>query len=54
MVIYFVFGMMARNISNIEGRGIFPDVEIKSSLSDRINKVDPELNWVLEDIKGKH
>ena len=34
-----------------EGRGIFPDVEIIPTLQDRINDVDPEMNWVLNDIK---
>ena len=34
-----------------EGRGIFPDVEIIPTLQDRINDVDPEINWVLNDIK---
>ena len=34
-----------------EGRGIFPDKEIIPTLQDRIDGVDPELNWVLDDIK---
>jgi C-terminal processing protease CtpA/Prc len=36
-----------------KGRGILPDAEVKPTLSDRVDKVDPELNWVLSDIK-KH
>ena len=36
----------------IDGRGIFPDVEITPTLADRIDDTDPELNWVLNDIKG--
>jgi C-terminal processing protease CtpA/Prc len=40
--------------TSIEGRGIFPDVAIKATLQDRINGNDPELNWVLDDIKGRH
>jgi C-terminal processing protease CtpA/Prc len=34
-----------------EGRGIFPDKEIIPTLEDRKNNIDPELNWVLDDIK---
>jgi C-terminal processing protease CtpA/Prc len=37
--------------TNIEGRGIFPDKEILPTLEDRKNNIDPELNWILEDIK---
>lgn len=35
----------------IEGRGIFPDKEIIPTVEDRKKGVDPELNWILEDIK---
>ena len=37
--------------SEIFGRGVFPDHEIIPTLNDRINNVDPEMNWVLEDCK---
>ena len=37
--------------TNVEGRGIFPDHEIFPTLQDRINDVEPELNWVLSDLK---
>ena len=37
--------------TNIEGRGIFPDKEILPTLEDRKNNIDPELNWILEDIR---
>lgn len=33
------------------GRGIKPDVEILPSIQDRINGVDPELEWILTDIE---
>jgi hypothetical protein len=33
------------------GRGIFPDYEIIPTLNDRINGLDPEMNWILETIK---
>ena len=39
--------------TDIEGRGIFPDQEIFPTLSDRIKNDDPELNWVLNDLKNK-
>ncbi|HEY6143278.1 MAG TPA: S41 family peptidase [Flavobacterium sp.] len=38
--------------TNIEGRGIFPDKEITPTIEDYINEKDPELNWILEDIKN--
>lgn len=37
--------------TNIDGRGIFPDQTILPTLNDRINEIDPEMNWVLEDLK---
>ena len=37
--------------TKIEGRGIFPDKEILPTLEDRKNNIDPELNWILEDIR---
>lgn len=39
------------NQSEINGRGIFPDVEIIPTIKDKIAKKDPELEWVLKDIK---
>ncbi|NHM01447.1 S41 family peptidase [Flavobacterium difficile] len=41
----------AKGKTDVEGRGIFPDKEIIPTVEDRKNKVDPELKWVLEDIK---
>jgi C-terminal processing protease CtpA/Prc len=37
--------------SPIEGRGIFPDVEIIPTIEDRILGKDPELDWILNEIK---
>lgn len=37
--------------SELDGRGIFPDKEIKPTLEDRVKNIDPEMNWILEDIK---
>ena len=34
-----------------EGHGIYPDKEIIITLQDRIDGLDPELNWILEDLK---
>lgn len=36
-----------------DGYGIKPDVEIMPTIEDRLNNRDPELEWVLEDIKSK-
>ena len=38
--------------SKVDGRGIFPDVEIQPTLTDRITNNDPELKWILNDIQG--
>ena len=40
--------------TDIVGRGIFPDVEIKPTVQERIKQMDPELQWILDDIEGKH
>ena len=34
-----------------EGHGIRPDIEIISTLEDKISGNDPEMNWILENIK---
>ena len=34
-----------------EGRGIFPDKEIIPTIEDRIKGNDPEMNWILNEIK---
>ncbi|MEI7596646.1 MAG: S41 family peptidase [Bacteroidota bacterium] len=50
----FRFGLMAIKPfcqTEIEGRGIFPDIEIIPTLEERINGTDSEMNWILEDIK---
>jgi hypothetical protein len=39
--------------SPVDGRGIFPDVEITPTLTDRIKQADTELDWVLQDIKKR-
>lgn len=41
------------NQTDLDGRGIFPDKEIIPTLEDKISNKDPELEWILEDIKNK-
>lgn len=36
-----------------DGYGVKPDVEILPTYTDRLNNVDPELQWILEDIEQK-
>ena len=50
------FGLMnlqSHGRSEIKGRGVFPDKEIKPTIEDRINGIDPELQWILNDIKKR-
>ena len=37
--------------TDTEGRGIFPDKEIVPTIQDRINGTDPEMEWIMADIK---
>lgn len=39
--------------ANPDGYGIKPDIKIIPTIEDRLNNIDPELEWVLEDIKEK-
>jgi len=51
-----VFGLMTIEPfyqAGLPGRGIFPDVEIKPTLEDRIQGKDPELQWILDELKRK-
>lgn len=41
------------NQTELDGRGIMPDKEIIPTLLDEIQKKDPEMEWVLEDVKSK-
>jgi len=38
------------NRPGIEGRGIFPDIEVKTTLNDLLNGIDPSIQWVLDHI----
>lgn len=40
--------------TEVAGHGIFPDIEVSPTVEDRIKGNDPELNWVLNDIRGNH
>ena len=37
--------------TSVKGHGIYPDVTIIPTIEDRINNNDPELNYVLDNIK---
>lgn len=39
--------------TELQGRGIFPDKEIIPTLQDRTSGIDPEIQWVLENLKQK-
>jgi C-terminal processing protease CtpA/Prc len=43
--------MAPNHKTQVKGRGIFPDKEIKTTLEDRLTGNDPELNWILKNIK---
>jgi C-terminal processing protease CtpA/Prc len=50
-----VIGLMkiaAHHKTSTQGRGVFPDKEIIPTLEDRIKGNDPEMNWILNDIKA--
>jgi len=36
-----------------DGYGVKPNIEIVPSYKDRLNKIDPELEWILEDLEQK-
>ncbi|MFV8376056.1 S41 family peptidase [Flavobacterium sp. LB1P71] len=38
--------------TTLEGRGIFPDMQIIPTIEDRTKENDPEMNWILDDIKS--
>lgn len=46
-----ILGCIPYHKTENEGRGIFPDKQILPTLQDRIDGNDPEMNWVLEDLK---
>ena len=38
--------------TDVNGRGIFPDKEIPMTVEDKIKNKDPQLDWILDDIKN--
>ncbi|WP_298393345.1 S41 family peptidase [Flavobacterium sp.] len=42
------------NKTEVFGRGVFPDKEIVPTLNDKIQNKDPEMEWILNDIKLKN
>lgn len=42
------------NKTEVFGRGVFPDKEIIPTLNDKIYNKDPEMDWILNDIKLKN
>jgi hypothetical protein len=42
------------NKTSVFGRCIFPDQEIIPTLKDKIENKDPEMEWILNDIKLKN
>jgi hypothetical protein len=38
------------NQSSIVGRGIFPDKEINPTIQDKIQEIDPEMEWIIHDV----
>lgn len=41
------------NQTDVFGHGIFPDKEIIPTLQDKIDNKDPEMEWIMNDIKSK-
>ncbi len=39
--------------TNIKGHGIYPDEHVTTSIKDKIDGKDSELEWIIEDIKNK-
>lgn len=49
----WIMNIAATNKTEQKGRGIFPDVEIKPTIQDIISNIDPELEWIINDIASK-
>lgn len=37
--------------SDVLGQGICPHTEVRTTLNDRLKNIDPQLNWVIEEVK---
>ena len=40
--------------TEVKGHGVFPDKEIKTTLEDRIKNIDPQLRWIVSDVKNNN
>lgn len=40
--------------TKVKGHGIYPDQEIKTTLEDRIKNIDPQLRWIISDVKNNN
>ena len=40
------------NTTSVFGHGIYPDKEIIQTIEDKINKKDPEIDWILNEVKN--
>lgn len=49
-----IMTMVPHHKTEIKGHGIIPDKEIITTLKDRLQENDPELNWILDDIKNNN
>jgi len=45
---YGLMSIKTHYLSEKDGRGIFPDTVIRPTLQDRINGIDPELDFILK------
>ena len=41
------------NQSGPDGRGVFPNVEIKQTIQDKVEKKDPEMEWIMKELGVK-
>jgi len=49
----WIMDIAATNKTEEKGRGIFPDIEIIPTIDDILSDVDPELEWIKNDIESK-
>lgn len=42
------------NQTDVAGRGIFPDKEIIPTFEDKINRKDPEMDWIMSEVKKEN
>ena len=52
-VFYGLLDFKPNTSRELKGRGIIPDVAIETNFNDIVNEKDPQLDWILNDIKTK-